>query len=161
MFTVSIWIKERGEQSHGCLGHRLWRCWWACSFPFWIVHVKRALGDHANNLVELAERKIKKALTFSKIAKEEIATMCAKAKMIYEKALVALESENEEVVKAVRKTEIDIDRLQRVFESNHIRRIENKICNPLMGIVFVDILRNLECIGDHSTNIANAVLLGF
>ena len=81
--------------------------------------------------------------------------------MIYEKALVALESENEEVVKAVRKTEIDIDRLQRVFESNHIRRIENKICNPLMGIVFVDILRNLERIGDHSTNIANAVLLGF
>ena len=111
--------------------------------------------------MELAERKIKKALTFSKIAKEEIATMCAKAKMIYEKALVALESENEEVVKAVRKTEIDIDRLQRVFESNHIRRIENKICNPLMGIVFVDILRNLERIGDHSTNIANAVLLGF
>jgi phosphate:Na+ symporter len=119
------------------------------------------VGDHANNLVELAERKMKKALTFSKIAKEEIATMCAKAKMIYEKALVALESENEEVVKTVRKIEMDIDRLQRVFESNHIRRIENKICNPLMGIVFVDILRNLERIGDHSTNIANAVLLGF
>jgi phosphate:Na+ symporter len=119
------------------------------------------VGDHANNLVELAEKKMKKALTFSEDAKKEIATMCAKAKMIYEKALVALEGENEEVVKTVQELEEEIDRLQRVFEANHIRRLENKICNPLVGIIFVDILRNLERVGDHSTNIANAVLLGF
>jgi len=119
------------------------------------------VGDHANNLAELAEKKIKKALPFSEDAKEEIATMCVKAKMIYEKALVALEGENEEAVKTVRELEAEIDRLQRVFEANHIRRLENKICNPLVGIIFVDILRNLERVGDHSTNIANAVLLGF
>jgi phosphate:Na+ symporter len=119
------------------------------------------VGDHANNLVELAEKKMKKALTFSEDAKKEIATMCAKAKMIYEKSLVALEGENEEVVKTVREIEEEIDHLQRVFEANHIRRLENKICNPLVGIIFVDILRNLERVGDHSTNIANAVLLGF
>jgi phosphate:Na+ symporter len=119
------------------------------------------VGDHANNLVELAEKKMKKVLTFSEDAKKEIATMCVKAKMIYEKALVALEGENEEVVKTVRELEEEIDRLQRVFEANHIRRLENKICNPLVGIIFVDILRNLERVGDHSTNIANAVLLGF
>jgi len=119
------------------------------------------VGDHANNLVELAEKKLKKALLFSEDAKKELATMGLKAKMIYEKALIALEGENEEVVKTIREQEEEIDRLQRVFEANHIRRLENKICNPLVGIIFVDILRNLERVGDHSTNIANAVLLGF
>jgi phosphate:Na+ symporter len=119
------------------------------------------VGDHANNLVELAEKKMKKALIFSEDAKQEIATMCAKAMMIYEKALVALEGENEEVVRTIQEIEAEIDNLQRVFEANHIRRLENKICNPLVGIIFVDILRNLERVGDHSTNIANAVLLGF
>jgi len=119
------------------------------------------VGDHANNLVELAEKKMKRALIFSEDAKQEIATMCAKAKMIFEKALVALEGENEEVVKTIQEIEAEIDNLQRVFEANHIRRLENKICNPLVGIIFVDILRNLERVGDHSTNIANAVLLGF
>ena len=44
------------------------------------------VGDHANNLVELAEKKMKKALIFSEDAKQEIATMCAKAKMIYRKS---------------------------------------------------------------------------
>jgi len=119
------------------------------------------VGDHANNLAELAERKMKKALSFSEDAEKEIATMCGKAKLIYEKALVALEGGNEEVIKAVRELEVEIDRLQRVFEANHIRRLENKICDPLVGIIFVDILRNLERVGDHSTNIANAILLGF
>lgn len=119
------------------------------------------VGDHANNLVELAERKMKKALQFSEDAKKELATMCSKTKAIYEKALVALEGGNEEVVRTVRGLEEEIDRFQRVFEANHIRRLENKVCNPLGGIIFVDILRNLERVGDHSTNIANAVLLGF
>jgi phosphate:Na+ symporter len=119
------------------------------------------VGDHANNLVELAEKKMKKALSFSEDAKKEIATMCDKAKMIYEKALAVLGGENEEVVNVVRELEAEIDRLQRVFEANHIRRLESKVCNPLVGIIFVDILRNLERVGDHSTNIANASLLGF
>ena len=119
------------------------------------------VGDHANNLAELAEKKVKKTLIFSEDAKNELDTMGIKAKMIYEKALIALENEDEEVVKTVRELEGEIDRLQRVFEANHIRRLENKICNPLGGIVFVDVLRNLERVGDHSTNIANAILLGF
>ena len=119
------------------------------------------VGDHANNLVELAEEKMKKALPFSEDAKKEIATMFDKAKMIYEKALAVLGGESEEIVNTVRELEVEIDRLQRVFEANHIRRLEYKLCNPLVGIIFVDILRNLERVGDHSTNIANARLLGF
>ncbi|MBW9234609.1 hypothetical protein JQK62_20610 [Leptospira santarosai] len=32
------------------------------------------------------------------------------------------------------------------------------ICSPQAGIVFVDIVSNLERIGDHAVNIAEAVL---
>ena len=87
--------------------------------------------------------------------------MCMKTKLIYEKSLIALADENKDIVKSVWELEDEIDNLQRVFEANHVRRLENKICNPLVGIVFVDILRNLERIADNSTNIANAILLGF
>ena len=119
------------------------------------------VGDHANNLAELAEKKLKKALPFSEDAEEELTTICVKTKMIYEKALIALEGENKEVVKTVQELEDEIDRLQRVFEANHIRRLKYKMYDPLVGIIFVDILRNLERVADHSTNIANAILLGF
>ena len=119
------------------------------------------VGDHANYLAELSEKKMKKALLFSEEAKGELDTMHSKTKMIYEKALVALEGENQETVSAVQELKCEIDRLHRVFETNHIRRLEYKKCDPLVGIIFVDILRNLERVANHSTNIANAILLGF
>jgi phosphate:Na+ symporter len=125
-----------------------------------ITDIER-VGDHANNLVELAEKKLKEALPFSKEAEDEIKTMSLKTKQIYELALIALGDENKEVVQKVAELEDEIDNLQSLFEQNHVRRLENKICNPLVGIIFVDILRNLERIADHSTNIANAILLGF
>jgi phosphate:Na+ symporter len=125
-----------------------------------ITDIER-VGDHANNLVELAERKQKGNLKFSKEAEGEIETMCMKTKLIYECALTALTDQNKEAIQKVGNLENEIDNLQRIFEENHIRRLENKICSPLIGIVFVDILRNLERIADHSTNIANAMLLGF
>jgi len=140
-------LSERELKKLACLKHS-------------ITDIER-VGDHANNLVELAGKKLKGALKFSKEAIDEIKTMCLETKLIYECALSALADENRERVQKVRELEHEIDNLQRVFEENHVRRLENKICNPLIGIVFVDILRNLERIADHSTNIANAILLGF
>ncbi len=119
------------------------------------------VGDHANNLAELAEKKLKKSLSFSEDAKQEIATIGAKTKLVYEKALIALEGENEEAVRAAQELEDEVHRLQRIYEANHIRRLEYKTCDPLVGIIFVDVLRNLDSVADHSTNIANATLLGF
>ena len=140
-------LSERELKKLACLKHS-------------ITDIER-VGDHANNLVELAEKKQKRTLKFSKEARNEIETMCMKTKLIYEFALTALADENRETIQKVRELEDEIDNLTRVFEERNVRRLENKICNPLIGIVFVDILRNLERIADHSNNIANAILLGF
>jgi phosphate:Na+ symporter len=119
------------------------------------------IGDHANNLAELAQEKMKKAIPFSEDAQKELATMCMKTEEIYRKALSTLEGENKETVQAVQALEDEINRLQKLYEANHIRRLKYKTCDPLVGIVFVDILRNLEHVSNHSNDIANATLLGF
>ena len=69
--------------------------------------------------------------------------------------------ENKNLVQKVRDLENETDVLQKTFEANHVQRLEKKICHPVSGINFDDILRNLERVADHSNNIANAVLLGF
>lgn len=119
------------------------------------------IGDHAHNLAELAEKKLKKDLKFSEDAKQELSDMFIKIRVIYEKALFTLENEDVETAKLVQELEDEINRLQKNYESNHIRRLEYKACDPLIGIIFVDVLRNLEHVGNHSTDIANATLLGF
>lgn len=125
------------------------------------VAVIERVGDHANNLAELAQIKVKKNLQFSAEAKIELSTICAKTKTVYEKTLIALKGENKEIVQAIQELDDEISNLRKTYEANHLRRIEYKLCDPIAGILFVDVLRNLERIADHSANIANSTLLGF
>ncbi len=119
------------------------------------------VGDHVNNIVELAERKIKSKLVFSEAAHREISVMFDEAKRVYKSAIKTLKENDERSAKVTLKLEVDIDDKEKKFEANHIRRLERGVCHPASGIVFVDTLRNLERISDHSRNIANSVIVGF
>ena len=100
-------------------------------------------------------------MSFSEVAIEELKKMSQTTSLAYETALIALMDENKKLVQKVRDLESETDVLQRTFEANHVQRLERKICDPVSGIIFVDILRNLERVADHSNNIANTILLGF
>ncbi|MBA7586947.1 hypothetical protein ES708_28954 [subsurface metagenome] len=44
------------------------------------------------------------------------------------------------------------------MKENHVIRLQNQECRILAGLVFVSFVDNLEKIGDHITNIAQASL---
>ena len=50
--------------------------------------------------------------------------------------------------------ELRIDSQEKRYRRNHIDRLNRGECNPEKGVHFIDILSNLERIGDHSHNIA-------
>ena len=55
----------------------------------------------------------------------------------------------------VNKNEEKMDELQRQYRSNHIRRLNDHICNGNNGAVFLDVLGNLERISDLCRNIVS------
>ena len=74
---------------------------------------------------------------------------------------IAIESfENRDVAKAKKVIEVEsqIDKKQRKYRDLHIKRLYEGTCNAYAGAVFLDLLSNLERIGDHSTNIAESVI---
>ncbi|MFQ6137002.1 MAG: Na/Pi cotransporter family protein [Candidatus Hydrothermarchaeales archaeon] len=119
------------------------------------------VGDHAHNIAELAEKKAKEGLIFSHFASEELQSMFEKVKNGYDKAIAVLENEDEELGKKVLDIEKEVDVMEREFEVNHLERLKKGICKPVSGPVFIDVIRNLERISDHSHNIVSAVLIGF
>ncbi|MFH1413283.1 MAG: PhoU domain-containing protein [Candidatus Omnitrophota bacterium] len=46
------------------------------------------------------------------------------------------------------------------MKANHTRRLEQGKCKVLSGIIFLDLISNLEKIGDHLNNVAQAVIEG-
>jgi phosphate:Na+ symporter len=116
------------------------------------------VGDHVDNIGELVLDKIENKSDFSEEATNEIAYMFKITMEAYKLSLDALASAESDVCKAVVKYEEDIDKMYKTLRKNHIDRLNNNICIPNAGIVFLDMISNLERIGDHSLNIAEYIL---
>lgn len=118
------------------------------------------VGDHAVNIVEIAERKIDQKLTFSESALAEIAQLKDQAELMCDNIIAALENSNIEQAKAAHEKENNLNRMQVEFRRSHVQRMTEGVCSPEGGLIFIDLVDNVEKIGDHLTNIAQAVIGG-
>jgi len=50
--------------------------------------------------------------------------------------------------------------MQLEFRRNHVQRMSEGGCTLKVGLIFCDLVDNIEKIGDHLTNIAQAVIGG-
>ena len=64
---------------------------------------------------------------------------------------------NMEDIRQVSKLEDRVDTLEEEMRDKHIERLSKNECNPSAGVVFLDILSNLERISDHAYNVAGYV----
>ena len=128
-----------------------------------LLHTINALervGDHAVNIVEIAERKIDQKLSFSESALAEIARLKDQAELMCDNIIAALENSNIEQAKAAQEKENNLNRMQVDFRRSHVQRMTDGVCSPEAGLIFIDLVDNVEKIGDHLTNIAQAVIGG-
>ena len=115
------------------------------------------VGDHADNLAELAVEKVNNDLFLSEEAYDELKEICNIAIDSFECAIRARETESLDLVKKVKELEKIVDKLKDDLRQKHIDRLSHGICSSENGVVFIDALINLERISDHSLNIANYV----
>lgn len=54
--------------------------------------------------------------------------------------------------------ERNVDKLEDELREKHIQRLSKGKCEPESGVVFLDLISNLERIADHATNIAGYVV---
>ena len=125
---------------------------------FHIVTDIERIGDHAENLADLTIQKINKRLEYSIEALDELRSIYESTLQAVDIAIESYENRDVEKAKTVMDVESQIDKKQRKFRDLHIKRLYDGTCNAYAGAVFLDLLSNLERIGDHSTNIAESVI---
>jgi phosphate:Na+ symporter len=119
------------------------------------------IGDHAHNIKQLAELKVEDRLPFSEQALEELSLIYEKINIMLERAIQAFETENKPLARMVMVEDDEVDLMEKVLRKAHIERINTKKCYPPSGVIYLDVLSNMERIADHATNIAQLVVEEF
>ena len=125
-----------------------------------VVNDVERIGDHAENLRDLAEQKIERNLALSTEALEELQSMADDINRMISCSIAALSANNMNEAKKVLDQECQINTLRDRLKNNHVKRLEQNKCNVISGVIFLDTISNLEKIGDHLNNVAQAVTEG-
>jgi phosphate:Na+ symporter len=123
-----------------------------------VINDIERVGDHADNIGELAIYNVENEVGFSEKAKSELKEMFDLAHDMYKTSLLSFKTANYEIGLEVLKKENLLNKMEKEHRSNHIDRLNENICLPQSGIIFLDCISNLERIGDHSTNIAQLII---
>jgi len=121
------------------------------------VHDMERIGDHADNLGEIAQYKLDNKVSFSNYATEELREIYENVEQAMDNAFLALSTKDTAYVEAVDAYERKVDELRDSFRESHINRINKGECNINAGVLFLEILTNLERVSDHCVNVADVV----
>ena len=123
-----------------------------------VVKDYERIGDHLENIVELVEEQKSSKFHLSEGALRDLEEMFSVVLEIVELSSQAFEEKDEEKALRIMQLEGTVDEMERFFRKKHIQRMSEGACYSNAGIIFVDILSNLERISDHCVNIAEVVL---
>ena len=116
------------------------------------------IGDHSENIAELSQLAIETGVSFSDSGTDELRDMYNKVLGAYTYALKAMQDTDVELAYKVIKIEEQVDIMEKSCRANHMHRLNNNLCSIDNGVIYLDIISNLERISDHAVNIAQQVI---
>ncbi|MCL2843044.1 MAG: Na/Pi cotransporter family protein [Oscillospiraceae bacterium] len=116
------------------------------------------IGDHAENIAEYTLSMEDTDFRFSETAMRELNTLGNLAVNLVTETLEVYENLDEVGLLRVEALEEEVDKLSAEFSENHINRLKVEQCDPESGVMFSDMIIDLERIGDHANNIAFSIL---
>ncbi|MGA1791723.1 MAG: Na/Pi cotransporter family protein [bacterium] len=116
------------------------------------------IGDHAENLAKVTNRKLTGNASFTNEALQDVKVMYQETSDFYKDIIEAIEKEDKELANSSLQREKRINKLNYEFRNKNIHRLNKGKSDVISGLIFSDIITHFEKIGDHSFNIGEAVL---
>jgi len=123
-----------------------------------LIHDIERVGDISENIMDLVILKEEEGIKFSEVADKELKQLSKYVDDALLLTITAFDKWEKKTAEKALEMEGRIDATEQAYRDNHIARLGKAECNPKSGIVFLDILSNLERAGDHANNIAQKIL---
>ncbi len=124
---------------------------------FYTISDLERVGDHSENIAELADTRRRDKISFSKKGITDLEDIATETISALEWAVTARRDGNKVASQHVEEFEERVDTMEMEMRERHIQRLSKGKCEPESGVIFLDILSNLERISDHACNIAGYV----
>ena len=122
---------------------------------FHVVNDIERIGDHAENIADMAERRRTNGTVFSADAQQELAEMLELVNLMIEKSVkYMLDSHDQNLVNEIAEIEGKVDQMEKELQQHHIDRLTAQECTAEAGMIFSDVVSGLERVADHILNIA-------
>ena len=117
------------------------------------------IGDHAENIVEYARTVIEENQKFSDTAIAEMRDISDKCRSLMELSFAMFNAQGgaPELIERIIQAEDSVDDCKDDYKQNHIRRMDAGECDAVAGTTFLNMLIDIERIGDHAINVAFAI----
>ncbi len=116
------------------------------------------IGDYCENLWELGQRKRDQKVEYSDVGTTELAEMEERTREFLFFVVSALKEDDRTILPEAKKREKALNIMEETLRNNHSERLNRGECKVNSGLIFLDMVHNFEKIGDHSFNIAEAVV---
>ena len=130
------------------------------TFQLKLVLEFERIGDYAINVMELADNLHEKQAKLSEKALGELAAISDAVDEIIGMAVSAFAENNLSTATRIEPLEETIDTMEDTLKFRHVERLKNGKCTIDGGLVFLELLTNLERISDHCSNVA-VYIIGF
>ncbi len=115
------------------------------------------VGDYAENIVGYAKSLLEEKQGFSVSAVAEIRYVQGKISALFENVMNAYIKHDFAALEETNKIEDEIDKITVRMEANHITRLKEGICTPMVGAHYLSLSSNVERVADHFVNVAKTI----
>lgn len=112
------------------------------------------IAEIADNCTKYTRKTLKHSLDFSDSVKTELDGMTAQLEELYALTRQAVLDKDTRLLPRIEAAEEEVDAMRKRLIDSHIQRLNQGACKPESSSVFINLVSNLERLGDHLTYIA-------
>lgn len=141
----SLDLSDRDQHLNGSLFH--------------VINDLERIGDHSINILEIAQKRVEDKVKFTAKAEQELNDMYLRVAHMVEQSLHIFSEQltDPDILAGVENEEQAVDDLTAALRDHHLERLKNHKCSARNGMLYLDMITNLERIADHANNIAGSV----
>ena len=126
---------------------------------FHVINDLERIGDHSINILEIAQKRMDDKVKFTAKAEQELSDMYLRVAHMVDQSLHIFSDQltDPDILAGVENEEQAVDDLTAALRDRHVERLKNHKCSARNGMLYLDMITNLERIADHANNIASSV----